>query len=135
MITKELIQEYRKARKDTGGIVGQNALWSLRAARCNLQWAILDDCGLVRLQWVPDESPDLSWAGEKDLEIAERDGVWGLVGEYCIEPQTRKWKQGDSVWGFIGQNDGGYGHGIKQGTIDALREGLNARCPRCRKGN
>ncbi len=42
---------------------------------------------------------------EKEFEESiERDGVWGIIGEY-LNPATGQWEHGDSCWGFAGYKD------------------------------
>jgi len=127
-------------------------------------WERLADAGLVRLIWRPDmDTPyeDLldtafethghlhSAGGERELrawdraqkETLERDGAWGLVGEYRLQPcercpswyseecDHRGWRHGDSVWGFVGADDLGYELGIQAQTITSLTCDLKARRP------
>lgn len=58
---------------------------------------------------------------EKEFEEkVNREGVYGLVGEYRC-PHCGEWKQADSCWGFVGQEFGGYEYDIMQLTLDALK--------------
>lgn len=134
--------------------------WKNAAVDC--QWDRLEQAGLVRLSWQPDthvsyddlvgdcfsparyaETP----GGRRTVEAEERalrdkidqDGVWGLVGEYRLQPCDQcspwnsescahpDWRQGDSVWGLVGFDSCGYELDIKQATIDALRTDLRHR--------
>lgn len=138
----ELQTEYAKARK--AGYLASHAIYKARAA---IDFAAAESENLVRLRWVPDESYSLgdlegdTYNPKANPDIApsrlarerkefhaliERDGVWGLVGEYF---DGRKWQSGDSVWGLVGQDDCGYLPDIQRATLDALA--TLARCPTC----
>ena len=87
--------------------------------------------------------------GERELRAQDRaqrekldlDGAWGLLGEYRLAPCGKcspwnaeecyhvGWKQGDGVWGFVGQDALGYELGIQEATIEALRRDLRTRRP------
>ncbi len=145
----QLLTEYQKQR-DAGNfmVVGHAAECALRAAHTKIEWDRLEDAGLVKLEWKPDESPDLSWLDQdcykedrqgqairrQTLETAERDGCWGRMGYYRIHPDGA-WEIGDSVWGFIGADAHCYESDIMAETIAELKRALKARCPRCRKNN
>lgn len=111
------------------------------------------ELGNVRLQIIPDEmadyahlagdsfnpdvnsdiSPSLLERQEKEFkERINRDGVWGVVGEYF---NGEKWIHADSVWGFVGQDweNSGYDSGIKSET---LRQADSMTfCPTCKRAN
>ncbi len=99
--------------------------------------------GHVRLRITPDESPydDDSFIDTWDDEIItvdgtemnneqyrawlwdriERDGVWGVIGEYW---DGAKWQHADSYWSFIGDDwkNSGYDIDIMDATMDKLEE-------------
>ena len=89
--------------------LGFQASVALRNAKTRHQWDDMQARSVVALRVVPDDSPDLSWADEKTLECARRDGVWGLVAEYRCSC-CHSWVIAGSVWGFIGGDwrDSGY---------------------------
>ncbi len=63
----------------------------------------------------------------KDLwDRVERDGVWGLVGEYW---DGSEWVHADSCWGFIGDDwkDSGYDTDIMAMTISAYSDHLETQ--------
>jgi hypothetical protein len=72
-------------------------------------------------------------------EAAERDGGFGVVGEFRLDPEDDDedaWQNGDAVWGHVGYEDAKtspYIPDIKATTIDALRTALKSRCPLCRQ--
>ena len=93
------------------------------------QWEFFESQGLMRLRWEPDDEPyddsyidtwDVSLEERNNIRIQlwrdiERDGVWGLIGEYRVSTDS-PWVQVDSVWGLIGQDDGGYRDDIRRTT-------------------
>lgn len=107
-------REYRKLR--SRGYRAENAIRNARTK--------------VRLRMVPDEEQyDDSYLdtwGESEKKVAEsrkklweqieREGVWGLVGEYL--DASGRWEEADSVWGIIGDDDDYYPQ-IKQAALDA----------------
>ena len=133
---KELYTEWRKAYwanpnhyGRTGNVAHQ--LWNAkRIARVRAAWEKAEDAGLVRLRVEPDETYDLvdllgdcydpkvnpdippdKLARERrwEMERIERDGVWGVVGEYKTDVcptcgRGGEWKHGDSGWGFVGDD-------------------------------
>lgn len=135
-------KEYRLNRRT------MTAKQSLNDARTSIAFATLEDCHLVRLNVVPDDSPDLSWLDQLDdkmgrgferqavyqRERANDFGCWGIVGQYRVMTDPR-WFEVDSVWGFIDNDwqNSGYDIDIKRATMDALRTALKNRCPQCRK--
>ena len=144
---KSILNEYKRLRK-----AGWVAHWALSHANTMDSFRTLESCRLVRFQWVPDElatiedlegqsfcpqaNPDvresvLKRQRDKFIEQVDRDGVWGLVGEYSTN-NGETWEHGSSVWGFVGWDAGGYESDIAQETIEALRSALKKRCPKCR---
>lgn len=96
--------------------------------------------GPVRLRLEPeqefyDDSYIDTWTDEtqayrdkvrKELwECIERDGVWGLIGEFW---NGQEWEHADSCWGFVGDDwqNSGYDIDIMQATIDAYHEHMTA---------
>jgi len=133
---KNLYVERRKAfwaNPSRGGQAGI-AAYQLRAAKRESQvraaWDNAEDAGLVRLRIEPDEScglddllgdcfdqgcnPDIKpekLERERQWEIdrIERDGVWGVVGEYMADAcpmcgRGGEWTHGASCWGFVGDD-------------------------------
>lgn len=92
----------------------------------------LTELGYVRMIWEPDYDADLSWADAETLELAERDGCWGLVGQYRVS-ESDAWRDGDSVWGLVGQYDSGCGSDIADQTVESLKDALRSRCRTCRR--
>jgi len=110
---------------------GWRAADALRRARTVGEWREheADECapdlGDVRLTTVADDdwSSALDFDGsEADhkaaADRAERDGVWGLLGQYW---DGAAWQTVDSVWGFIGDDwrGSGYDGDIMLETLDA----------------
>lgn len=64
------------------------------------------------------------------VDRINRDGVWGIVGEYNI---GRGWEHGDSVWGFVGNDHegSGYDEDVRNATVSALRDAIRNRCRCC----
>ena len=117
------------------------------------RFARLEALGLVRLECKPDEYADIDdLEGDcfdpkhnPDVDPSQleaerkafharinREGVWGLVGEYA---DGTHWAHADSCWGFVGDDmiNSGYDVDIKALTIEALRAHIRGRC-RCCKG-
>ncbi len=125
-------------------------------------WERLEQSGLVRLAWRPGTNPgyeDLAGdcfdiekhprvpGGGRALrseeqafrDKIERDGVWGLVGEYRLRPCEEcsswnydecahaGWQHGDGVWDFVGWDAAGYELGIQEVTVRALVKHLKER--------
>lgn len=105
--------------------------------------------GKVRIRLLPDECADYdNLAGDmfnpavntdiepEELERQEqefkdrinRDGVWGVVGEFW---NGEEWEEADSCWGFVGDDwkGSGYDKEIRETTIKAYRE--QKHCPTC----
>lgn len=158
-LANETKQLYREERAK--GVRASNALHNAKVLR---QFQRLERLGLVRLLWEPDDSWDidnlLCQCEQKHCEtqhqpeirkMIERDGVWGLVGQYNLEPHKEtvprnytwsprgKWINADAVWGFIGLDENGYEPDIMADTIKHLREAIRLRnwerkavsCPCC----
>lgn len=127
------------AHKDCGHAKG-----ALARARIMAEWwdRETDDeiAGAVRLRWEPDDhahlddllgdcydpraNPDISPARvererKEAIEKIDRDGVWGLIGEYY---DGTDWKHAESCWGFIGQDADDYAVDIMAATLDAARD-------------
>ena len=65
---------------------------------------------------------------EKEFEArCERDGVWGLVAEYC-DPRTGAWEHADSCWGFVGEDAfaSGYAYEAMASAVEKYNEALEA---------
>jgi hypothetical protein len=107
-------------------------------------WQRLESLKLVKMEFVPEQYPDIDQVRcyceteecetvhlPETIRLAERDGIWGLVGEYRFG-DTAKWEHGDSVWGFIGTDENGYETNIQSATIDELRKQIRQRCRSCK---
>jgi hypothetical protein len=104
--------------------------------------------GNVRLRLVPDETcsfedlesdcfnpetnPDIPASRlqrdrEEFIAKVNRDGVWGIIGEYF---DGEKWQHADSCFGFGGDDwkYSGYDTGIMRATLDAARDVRVCRC-------
>ena len=111
----------------------------------------LERLGLVRFKIEPDEcvsvedlegdcfnpevNPDVDpaiLASEREafVDRINREGVWGIIGEYNI---GQGWTMADSVWGFVGEDfeGSGYDLDVKDITVDALRKAIRMRCRCC----
>lgn len=103
------------------------------------RWADLESVGLVQLTWEADEyatiedlegdcfnpqaNPDMDPAQLAEerrefIRTVEREGVWGLCGEYRLSEED-DWQHADSVWGLVGDDDF-YVPDIKAATLDAF---------------
>jgi hypothetical protein len=133
---KELYTEWRKAYWANPSHYGQTgtAMHQLasakRIARVRAAWEKAEDAGLVRLRIEPDDQYDLEdllgdcynpevntdipperLEQERQWEVdrIDRDGVWGVIGEYRADVcpacgRGGEWKHGDSCWGFVGDD-------------------------------
>lgn len=159
----DIIKRYHAARAE-----GYNANHALYNAVTLAQFENLESIGLVRFQWVPDtgwsiedlegdcfdpvhnpgvRACDLERRRKDFHETIERDGVWGLVGQYRPLPfqhgetivpyyadeDQPGWETGDAICGLIGQNAHVYTADIAAETITRLVEALKDRCGECRK--
>lgn len=117
---------------------GWAAQFALSAAKTQVEF---DDNENVRLVVVPDElcsmddlkgdifnpeaNPDIPASRlereEKEFEEkVNREGVYGLVGEYRC-PHCGEWKHADSCWGFVGDDYDGYKYDCMAATLKALK--------------
>lgn len=126
-------REYARLRA-----LGWRASDALRDAKTRVSFATMERAGHVRLRIVPDEEGhDASyvdtWDSEKSpawiartkreiLRTVERDGLWGVVGEYLSVEGT--WVQSNAVWDFVGDSwkDSGYDGDIMRATMAAWCE-------------
>jgi len=72
-------------------------------------------------------------AQEKAFEAkVERDGVWGVVGEYRTSADEQ-WEQADSCFGFVGDDwkDSGTDTDIMYATLKALSDAWDDCCKHC----
>lgn len=158
------IHTFRGGEQRYPGMTMQTALAEARTLE---RFEHLESVGLVRFRWVPDDQwtmedlegdcfrpechPEISAERiEREREefhrTVERDGVWGIVGEYrllplhhgegdivtyCDPDDEQGWEHGGSVWGFVGTEGNGYETDIMAETMDALLTALRARPPRC----
>jgi hypothetical protein len=70
----------------------------------------------------PDIHPDrLERERKAEVERVERDGVWGVVGEFF---DGEEWQHADSCFGFIGDDwkDSGYDVDIMASTLRQAKE-------------
>jgi len=133
---------------------GYSPVDALRQARILARFRAAETAGLVRLRWAPDECCNLADLEgdtfDEPLNAAtvpggvrtiraereafhrriDREGVWGLIGEYRVRPDGA-WSRAESVWGFVGQDSYGYEFAIMAETLRVLRDTLKSRCPRC----
>jgi hypothetical protein len=155
---KELLRRYQRER--TRGFQAQWALSNARTrlewdkhevAEYSSGDAIDPKRGNVRLRVVPDEmcsledlegdcfnsqaNPDIPASRlQRDREdfIAKvnRDGVWGIIGEYF---DGEVWKHADSCFEFVGDDwkNSGYDTDIMRATLDEAKGSRVCRC--CRR--
>lgn len=140
---KAIKREYVRIRKaGLGGIVGEDALSSLRIARTIHTFNRLDE-DYVRVVAVPDESPDLSHLDDlpegkrkAEVERLNRDGVWVVVSEFRTDTDS-DWQQADCIGGCDYSNptspyENCYVPDLMSNAIDQLREALKGRyCKHC----
>ena len=104
--------------------------------------------GNVRLRVVPDEicsledlegdcfnpkaNPDIPASRlkrdrEEFIAKVNREGVWGIIGEYF---DGEVWQHADSCFGFVGDDwkHSGYDTDIMRATLDAARDARVCRC-------
>lgn len=109
--------------------LGWEARHAFNCAKINVAWDKLEDEGLVRFRTAPEECMTLDdvigeGADDKTRKLiearAERDGVWGIIGEFKNE--SGAWEQASSVWGFIGNDweDSWSDTDVKQETMEQL---------------
>jgi hypothetical protein len=162
-ILKLATADYHKTRREYPTYPAQWALrFAKTAAKAEVLWQRMngwqlegrrpseppdaDTFGPVRLQVVPDEAyrvednfdpsayddPDKALQAEKDT--VDRDGVWGVVGEYW---DGESWQHADSCWGHVGYHDPAdpfenpYAANIMLATI-AARHAVK-HCPKCHR--
>jgi len=67
---------------------------------------------------------------EQEVDRVNRDGVWGIVGEYF---DGEEWQHGDSCWGFVGDDwkHSGYDTDIMHATLNAAQS--IRVCPTCKR--
>jgi len=86
----------------------------------------------IRLRIEPDM--DAQWdADDKEFaRRADREGVWGIIGEYWNGEQ---WVHADSCWGFLGDDlqDNGYDTDIMASTVEQWL--AVTYCPTCKRPN
>jgi hypothetical protein len=152
---KELLQRYRRERDR--GFPAKWAISNARTrlewekhevAEYSSGEPIDPHRGDVRLRMVPDEmgsledlegdcfnpkaNPDIPASRlqrdrEEFISKVNRDGVWGIIGEYF---DGEVWKHSDSCFGFVGDDwkNSGYDTDIMRTTLD---EATDARVCRC----
>lgn len=138
MASKRLRREYAHRRA-----AGIQAWLALRGARTALRWEAAEAAGLVELGAEPDEGYDLRGSFDvpehvmREVEAqAERDGVWVVLGRYCVDPESDRWEVGDALGGVVGDpvrelEDSGYGDDVRAETLAALACALRGRCAKC----
>lgn len=127
------------------GLAARQLKEAKRDAMIRAAWETAEESGLVRLRVEPDDvcdldnllgdcfdptaNPDIKperLEREKQHEIdrIDRDGVWGVIGEYksSVCPTCGRggeWEQADSCWGFVGEDwkDSGYDLDIMAETL------------------
>lgn len=97
-MNSELRREYR-TQLEAGGysIPPGRAACALVRARDRLLLDELETLDVAKVQWVYDESPDLSWADDATLDKIDRD-VWSVRG--CIVSMATG--EEASLWGIVG---------------------------------
>ena len=91
--------------------------WELAEAADLVRYRVEPDCNcdpdnLEGTMFCPKANPDIDpeelERNRKDFwALAEREGVWGIIGEY--RTSTREdWVHADSCWGFVGEGFAGY---------------------------
>src|ERR1700693_6591303 len=80
----------------------------------------------------PKANPDISASKlQRDREVfiakVNREGVWGVIGEYFDGEQ---WRHADSCFGFVGDDwkDSGYDTDIMRATLDESSGARDCRC-------
>ena len=140
---------------------GTLAHWAIRHARVRLAWEEREwdefsapAIGQVRLRVEPDEdcyldnlfgdtyNPEvnsdiprsrLERKREAEIERINRDGVWGIIGEYF---DGESWVHADSCWGFVGDDwkGSGYDVDIMASTLaEAAKITICSECGRPKK--
>jgi hypothetical protein len=142
-MNKRELREYKRLRA-----IGWHAEHALSHARTLVEFDKArnefpgeDDIGAVRLRVESDDhmsfddltgdtynasaNPDIQKSRmdrerEAERERIERDGVFGIIGEYW---NGAEWVDVDAVWGFVGEDwkDSGYDSDIMRATLDAAR--------------
>lgn len=130
-MNKYTAAEYRKLR-----CKGWRVKDALRAARIKDEWSDAESEGFVKLDIVADDcvsldnilgdcydpkvitgvSPKrLAEQRKAEVERIERDGVWGIVGQFKVSACSKcgageRWETVASAWGFVGDDwkDSGY---------------------------
>lgn len=90
---------YRRFRR-----AGYPALQARHSAKMHVEWDAAEALGLVRLVVKWDDNFDASDLDARGLEILERDGAWGVVGQYRLDTKS-DWQTADSIWGYVGYRD------------------------------
>jgi hypothetical protein len=105
--------------------------------RGNVRLRIVPDdiCSLEDLEgdlFNPRANPGISDSRlQRDREVfiakVNREGVWGVVGEYF---DAEDWQHADSCFGFIGDDwkHSGYDTDIMRATLDAAKDARVCRC-------
>ena len=124
---------------------GECAAAAIRYARIEEEFSWLEYSDNVRIEAVPDADyfyPD--WDCDKcddstchrcreTIRLIEVYGVWGIVGEYRIDPESDVWQVSDSIWGCAGYrdpvHDTGYQWDIMEATMSAYRDAVSALVP------
>jgi hypothetical protein len=127
------------------------ASMTLRNIKTRAEWRTWEvgehdtaELGSVRLRVVPDDSVDLDdlfgdtfnhavnddirpevldKQRREEVDRVERDGVWGVIGEYW---NGEEWERVDSCFGFVGDDwrDSGYDIDIMRATLDKMKSKL-----------
>ena len=149
---KTYLEHYNTARQDywqhpkryfPTGLAARQLAHAKRKAHILEQWEQAESLELVRLRIEPDEMVDLDdllgdmynpdvnpdiepekLEQEKkwELDRIDRDGVWGVIGEYKC-PICGHWVQVDSCWGFVGDDwkESGYDIDIMAETLEQAK--------------
>ena len=123
----------------------QGARWRINAEKTRKDFDANEN---VRLHIVPDEvcsyedldgdtfnpiqNPDikpeiLAREEQREHDRIDRDGVWGVVGEYF---DGEKWQHADSCFGFVGDDweNSGYEIDIMAATLESLKTVHTCEC-------
>jgi len=150
---------YQPFSNGNGGQVFQTPAKNvLREIRIRQEWAKhecegdgIPEIGSVRLRIEPDDSVDmedlfgdtfnptlnpkiseakLERQKKEEVDRVNRDGVWGVIGEYW---DGEEWQTADSCWGFIGEDwkESGYDVDIMSQTLEQAAK--VETCPTCHR--
>jgi hypothetical protein len=113
-MTPELLRLYRRFRTDPPFMLyGSNAAQALSAAKTLLQFQELEEAGLVKIDYEPDQDPDASYIDDwphlsertrQRLKDEYYDTCVGVI-TYARTTEDDEWEDVDSIWGCAGYKD------------------------------